>query len=312
MLYLFFILSYLFQINQIELTKVAEITEVGDYFLSGIRSVQVLDNNLIIANGDSYQIIIADMNGNYVHSFGRNGAGPGEFRNLNMMATSPQSNSIITWDQGLARLSEFNLNGYYINNVSFGGRFMGIAIDFENNIYLSALNLAGPDKLLSKVTFEDEVVGKFIDPDDYTLNVHRSGNVGGLTYCKESNMTYYAFTFPYKIVGIDSQGDVQFTFEHDHQDFTPPAGGGTLGNMMLGGTLDSRISSLLSTDDKLWVQYQTPNGNFLDVIGKEKNEIIQTISLPTDHRLGVAEGGLLYTYTVGREATPKIVKWEIK
>ena len=303
--------SLLLQSNIVELERVTEVTSIGEHFLSGIRNVQIIDDKLIVANGDQQQIIIADVNGNYLHSFGRSGSGPGEFRSLNQLTANAQSKTIYVWDQNLARLSSFDLSGTHLESIQVPGRFMGIVANGNSSIFASVLDLAGGSKLVKQIKMDNGAVGEFVESDQLTVQVHRSGNVGGIAYSNKSNIIYYGYAYPYKIIGIDEQEKKTFTFESNHPEFTLPEESKNSGGMILGGNLKSRISSVLPVEGQIWVQYQTPSGNFVDIISKVDAKIIQTITFSENHRLGDYKDGFLYTYTVGRDAIPKIVKWKV-
>lgn len=71
---------------------------------------------IVIANDGSSELRFYDATGRYLHSVGRNGSGPGEFRSLYALVHFG-ADSLAVWDSGNARWSVHDLEG------SFAGTF---------------------------------------------------------------------------------------------------------------------------------------------------------------------------------------------
>ncbi len=75
-----------------------EIGNIADVVRGPNRSIILLDDRL-------NRIWVLDSNGKFQRTFGRSGAGPGEFRNPIAMAVDPSTQFLYVLDQGLARVS---------------------------------------------------------------------------------------------------------------------------------------------------------------------------------------------------------------
>lgn len=81
------------------------------YELNGVVSARRLsDGRIVIANARSSELRVYDASGIHLRTIGRNGEGPGEFRNLGGVFRLP-GDSILTLDRALRRLTVFDTQG---------------------------------------------------------------------------------------------------------------------------------------------------------------------------------------------------------
>ncbi len=81
------------------------------YEFSGVTGIALLaDGRVAIADGGSSQIRFFDNDARFVHAVGRRGAGPGEFRALSALHSSPDD-SLVALDMGTRRISVFDERG---------------------------------------------------------------------------------------------------------------------------------------------------------------------------------------------------------
>lgn len=77
-------------------------------YVSG--AIRIANGNIVVANSGSDELRCFDSDGHYLWTAGRNGEGPGEFRNLGwVQRLGPDS--IAAYDRSLHRVSVFDLSG---------------------------------------------------------------------------------------------------------------------------------------------------------------------------------------------------------
>ncbi len=86
-----------------------------DYQFASIADIEVSDDDLIyVLDGQEKRIAIYEPNGAFVSQFGREGEGPGEFKNPNRLTW--KGDTLVVWDWRLRRLSYFDLLGNLIRD----------------------------------------------------------------------------------------------------------------------------------------------------------------------------------------------------
>ena len=82
--------------------------------------------NIIVADGQAFEVRVFDPQGQHVLSFGQEGGGPGDFQSLD--AVWPlEDGSLLAVDDRLGRISRFDMNGRLVETATL-----------ENNVDLSA------------------------------------------------------------------------------------------------------------------------------------------------------------------------------
>jgi hypothetical protein len=95
--------------------------EDPDYQLFQVASaLRLSDGTIVVANRGSHQLKLYDSTGRFVRNVGRQGAGPGEFEQLNWMGRLP-GDTIVTYDFSGRRLSRFLPDGEFAGSVTLGG-----------------------------------------------------------------------------------------------------------------------------------------------------------------------------------------------
>lgn len=96
--------------------------------------------NLVVADGQAYEIRIFGGEGRHLRSLGREGEGPGEFESL-QGAWPVSDGGIVAADILLDRITQFGAEGTPTGTATLAGR---------EDISFSTMGLAGPDMLLSR------------------------------------------------------------------------------------------------------------------------------------------------------------------
>ncbi|UCD25203.1 MAG: hypothetical protein JSW51_04575 [Gemmatimonadota bacterium] len=79
-------------------------------YISG--ALRLTNGNIVVANSGSDELRCFDSSGNHMWTAGRNGAGPGEFRNLGWVRRLG-ADSIVAYDRSLRRISVFDISGAF-------------------------------------------------------------------------------------------------------------------------------------------------------------------------------------------------------
>ena len=88
--------------------------------LHGVSDATVLsDGSVVVANSGNTEILVFDSTGDLLNSFGRRGAGPGEFAWLSRVFKH-SDDSIVVWDDRQRRLSFFDRDGNLGRTVDIG------------------------------------------------------------------------------------------------------------------------------------------------------------------------------------------------
>jgi len=88
------------------------------YQLSRVQSaVRLSDGRIVIANGGTQNLRFFDATGAHVRSVGREGEGPGEFRQLGPVTVLP-GDSLAAYDWNLRRVSYFGPDGAFVRSVN--------------------------------------------------------------------------------------------------------------------------------------------------------------------------------------------------
>ena len=117
-----------------------------------LEDVGVLqDGRVVLLDGLSARLTVLDADGNVDVGFGRQGAGPGEFNPLGLSRIVETDSSIVVPDAGLARITEFSLQGELMGTYPLPGQ--GIyPLEWREHpwggIAYRTLNFAGPDLIL--------------------------------------------------------------------------------------------------------------------------------------------------------------------
>ncbi len=76
-------------------------------------SVRLEDGKILVVNAGSRELRLFEADGSYLRTFGRDGEGPGEFRNpAKIRKLAPDS--ILVWDESLLRISFFDATGTFL------------------------------------------------------------------------------------------------------------------------------------------------------------------------------------------------------
>jgi hypothetical protein len=103
----------------------------ADHEFFQIRGVsQLRDGTLVVANGGSRELRFYGGDGHFLRSIGRDGSGPGEFRQLTSLWLMA-GDTLVVWDRPSMRLQHFSPDGAFIRATSlvtapFAAGFLGL------------------------------------------------------------------------------------------------------------------------------------------------------------------------------------------
>jgi len=109
----------------------------------GMLAIDKARKRLIVPDVKQNKIVVFDLNGKQLLSFGKKGDGNGEF-NLPLSVAVESNGNIVVCDSFNARIQRFTLEGVFINK--FGNRgdglgdfsiIKGVAVDSEGHIYVT-------------------------------------------------------------------------------------------------------------------------------------------------------------------------------
>ncbi len=112
------------------------------------NAVRLADNTIVVANTGSSELRAFDESGAPLWSTGRDGEGPGEFRNIGWLALV-EPDTLIVYDRSLRRVSFFDLKGEFVHMIrllSPGGalRPQAVGVLAGGHILVHSVMLATP------------------------------------------------------------------------------------------------------------------------------------------------------------------------
>lgn len=215
----------------------ASVVEIGAlegedaYQLSRVSAaVRLADGRIVIANGGTNEVRYFDPTGRHLHSVGRDGEGPGEFRGLGTLAVLP-GDSVAAHDWRLGRTAYFGPDGMFVRSVNIDfpagrpipiGRFAdgtwlcqraftfapgedGSAIIRDTLAYL-VFNASGALR---------DSIGSFPAPEFYIRTAGRSAMATSLPFGRTTEAAvvgdrfYAGHTERYEILRYTPRGDVE-------------------------------------------------------------------------------------------------------
>ncbi len=87
------------------------------------------DGTVFVADGRNWEVRVFGLDGVHQHTFGRNGAGPGEFRSLYSVAWV--GDRLVTLDPNLGRIGEFSAQGEWLGQQEIEGSVSGSPSHFR-------------------------------------------------------------------------------------------------------------------------------------------------------------------------------------
>ncbi len=76
-------------------------------FYRAFDGARLSDGRIVVANAGTHELRVYDSNGDFLGSSGREGAGPGEFKNIGVLEVFAYD-SLLTWDWGNNRSQVFD------------------------------------------------------------------------------------------------------------------------------------------------------------------------------------------------------------
>jgi len=164
--------------------KEKDVDNYGAFLNGGARFVSD-KSSIYFCDQDENRILVFDLDGRYIKSFGRRGQGPGEFNNpLNIDIFN---NELVITDNFNARIQTWSLQGQYLRQIKLVSSFFNMVITRGNII------ISNPMKLLKEIDFKDRsnieiydmngnLRNKIIDPFSYETNMIIENDVSMQSY----------------------------------------------------------------------------------------------------------------------------------
>ncbi|MFG1691431.1 6-bladed beta-propeller [Gemmatimonadota bacterium] len=136
-------------------TPLLDLTETGDgpeyEFHRVFSGIRVDDGRILVANSGSNELKVYSADGDFLVALGREGEGPGEFKQLDWVARY-RGDSIFVYDYGLGRWSIFSPDGQFARSARVttpGGQRVEIAQPFSNGAVMG-MRLMPPSNLIGR------------------------------------------------------------------------------------------------------------------------------------------------------------------
>ncbi|MFC1545469.1 6-bladed beta-propeller [Gemmatimonadota bacterium] len=134
-----------------------------------------------LADRGTNRIAVYDATGNYSHSFGRGGSGPGEFVSLSIQSLNDDVLSI--WDTSMGRTTLYGTDGQLIDVLTapLGNKLDGYEVDSRGNQYCkySVMNyeigLEYQGQGVTVLAADGDTLAEIQTPDVKTLYIYRYG-----------------------------------------------------------------------------------------------------------------------------------------
>lgn len=109
----------------------------------GKFAIDNVNGRIVIADPKNHVIVITDMEGKHIKTFGKRGDGDGEF-NMPIAVAIEKSGGIVVADSLNARIQRFTPDGVFVNKIGRRGDgpgdlalIKGVAVDTEGHIYVT-------------------------------------------------------------------------------------------------------------------------------------------------------------------------------
>jgi hypothetical protein len=277
--------------------------------ISRIHSIDVDKNGNLFIGDDESRIIVLSPTFKLLRIIGKQGEGPGEFKNVSCIRISP-NNEIFVQDSKLKRISRFNSKGIFLSSFKYYGFSYNFDITSEN-VYISNLAFLTKDGLVEKYTVDGEKQKSFINNDDESKIIHQSGNSGFIKTI-DNHKLLYSYPHPYRVLILDKNGLTQMEFSLNRKEFSGLASNSkNVEGRFLGGDLPNRIKGVYNySNEYIAVACQLIEKNVIDFFTLE-GKYMNSINLPEDYELMCIKNKLLYTVNRGFNNYPSIKVFEL-
>lgn len=193
----------------VEEVRIGSLMGDVEYALGYVGGVAVLPSGEVwVSDSRAHLIRRYDVGGVFIGNVGREGEGPGEFRDPGPVRTLPDG-SVVVWDPGLLRLSRFDTGGRFLDSfrpptIMIGGPNV-FEVDREGRIYLMEITRSGPApaaaltaswiRMRSDGPVLDSVPIEPTDPEGNTDAVRTSTAMSPLGYRVVGRSDRYALRF---------------------------------------------------------------------------------------------------------------------
>lgn len=257
-----------------------------------------------------------DFEGIFNHCFGREGSGPGEFRNVGNLMYNSSKQLIGIFDNRQNRISWFNIDdSSFISSVLVKNR-IGDIINLESGGFIiSKYPFQREDNFIDIIDENANVRESILDIGPETLMNVRSGNTVKIASHEEK--LFFAFPNPY-LIQIHDETDFSllkritlrkegFTLAEINTSTEAPSG------QILGPVMNSKLKDILIDNGGNYIIVESqlePAKSDLDYFDFD-GKYLFSVSLPKEHEIAHANDNLIYTFIRGTyEEVAGVFLWE--
>ena len=120
--------------NHLLLKKTIRLKKTDHSFISEVTQLVVCQDTIMILDRPNSQLLLFDINGEYLGKIGTVGRGPGEYTNIDFFYVKPDQNEVVLWDDNTHKLHYFTLSGRYLKSI-FLDLFARDIIEYNGKIY---------------------------------------------------------------------------------------------------------------------------------------------------------------------------------
>ncbi len=286
---------------------------VNDIPISDIRDVKVgKDGNIYALDSRNFRIIVFNSEGVVTGAFGRQGEGPGEFRQPVHMELSEEGNLYVL-DGALNRITAFTPDGQLLTTKSIKIPRPSRFIVIDDKIFVTSFTMfLQSDTPIIHLNEDGAPYRSFGTLSDEIDKMAIGGESG--RFARFSNTLLYAHPYPYLIEEYSPTGERIKAITRDHPDFQPPESPKRDGEMVRIDTPPVTIKGLgvSGNSDLIVYVFRIGEAPQIDIFSNEGN-LLNTHTLPEEHRFGCVSGNKLYTFISGRgKEFPVITKWVLE
>ena len=289
-----------------EQVSVSTENEIDGHFIARIHDLLFIEGKgMYVADATNMRICSFDTEGHFRSCFGREGSGPGEFRNITNLVHDSERDQIGVFDSRLSRFSWFSLNDEtHVHSLQIEGRIGSLLYDPNEGFIFSEYVFQIEDAFFVSITDSEGRVQKSVAPVSETTSMNvLSGNTPAIALSSEH--LYVAYPNPYMIeLFTRSEFDLskRITLQKEGFDVAETHDGTEAsGGLMLGKPMPSKINGVfLNGDDGgIVVESQIEPGyaslDYFDADGR----YLYSVELPFEHRTVQITNGRIYTFIRG-------------
>ncbi len=201
-----------------------------NYLFYRARDIQVdTDGNIYVLDSGNHRLQVFNKKGNYLHTIGKRGQGPGEFNTPAYLQLDDETGNIFVADNMLRKIIIFEKEGKYIDkDIHLVEILSGFCLDSDGCIWGKFLLPGIDSRFIRKVSHTGKVEKTFTENPYYVnrikLSTSKAGNTAymvgvffthGYEYdlflSQVDNHTFiYGYSKEYELIAVDITGETLF------------------------------------------------------------------------------------------------------